>query len=581
MPMQITENQMSSYQAPTEYKFTRPMIQIVQGPSAGRIYPIERRITLIGRWSCCDVILDPSERTFSKRHAIIERRSDGYYLVDVGSLAGTFVAGRPIKAPCRLTDGTCFRICNLVFAFTDGVAVSEDWADESTVAVTIDVSNPSPDRLTVPPEKTLQAILNIARNLGQSLQRDEVLERALDSLLDLFPHARRGTAFLLLESDGTPMARVIRCRSGQPVSPPICQAILSRVIGGREAILSKDSPADFPDSHSVVDHAIRSLISAPLLDSAGHALGAIQLDVNEGDGQSCDAIVPFEAEDLDVLVSMAGPIGIAVENAKRHQDVIRLAEYGTELELARRVLMDLLPKYPCEPAGYESFSYYEPARQVGGDYLGAFPLASLDDSIGGPARRWALAVGDVSGHGLPAALFLARLSAEVRLVLRGEVDPARCLALLNEQIMATAHDDYFVTFSLATIDARTHRFEAASAGHLAPLVRRAAGGPLERIGQDETGLPLGVRERCRYQSGSTTIEPGDVVVLVTDGIFEAMGPVRKCLGLPRLERVILDAPPGASAVGHAILEAIREHSGGEPQADDMTICCLGRLALAH
>ena len=182
---------------------------------------------------------------------------------------------------------------------------------------------------------------------------------------------------------------------------------------------------------------------------------------------------------------------------------------------------------------------------------------------------------------MPAALFLARLSAEVRLVLKGEVDPARCLAMLNDQIMATENDDYFVTFSLATLDARTHRFEAANAGHLAPLVRRAAGGPLERVGQVQTGLPLAVKERSRYGSGSTTIEPGDVVILLTDGIFEAMDADHRCLGLPELERIILAAPPGASAVGRAILDGVLRHAGDGPQADDMTICCLGRPALAN
>jgi phosphoserine phosphatase RsbU/P len=546
----------------------RPSIRIVAGPSAGRIYPIERRITLIGRWTGCDVVLQPL--TVSKRHAVIERSSAGYFLCDVASRAGTLVDARRIKGPFRLHDGACFQVCDFHFAFTDGVEDSEANDPESTVAATIDAWDLSQDRPTVSPELMLRVLMDIGRDLGRALQADEVLDRALDSLFRIFPQAGRGTVFLRAESDGTPLPRVMRSRSGRAMLAPTCRAILDLVIGGRRAILSSDSSLDFPDSPSIAYHAIRSLISAPLLDSTGHPLGAIQLDSKEADGR-------FVAGDLEVLVAVAGLIGIAVENAQMHRSAIREAERDHELHLARRVLMDLLPKHPCEPDGYESYSYYEPAKQVGGDYLGAFPIASTDDSAGGPARRWALAVGDVAGHGMPAALFLARLSAEVRLVLRGEVDPAGCLAWLNEQLMA-ANDDLFVTFSLATLDSRTHRFEAAGAGHLAPMIRRGGGGPLERVGQAETGLPLGVKGSGQYRSAVASIEPGDVVILCTDGIYEAMNPGGKCLGLPALERIILAAPAGARGVGEAILEAVRDHLGECPQADDMTILCLGRPA---
>jgi sigma-B regulation protein RsbU (phosphoserine phosphatase) len=240
--------------------------------------------------------------------------------------------------------------------------------------------------------------------------------------------------------------------------------------------------------------------------------------------------------------------------------------------------MALLPERSFEPAGYETWSFYEPARRVGGDYLGAFPLADPGDRTGGPARRWALAVGDVTGHGMPAALFLARLSAEVRQVLQGEVDPARCLARLNRQITADAADGFFVTFLMATIDAQNHRLASATAGHLAPMLRRARGGPIERIGQEANGLPLAVEEDSEYRVVDTTIEPGDVIVLCTDGIYEAMNAELDCLGIGRLEQVIQSAPPGASAVGEAIVKAVRDHARGCPQADDMTILCIGRPA---
>ena len=550
---------------------TPPMLRIVEGPATGRLYPLDRKITMIGRWPGSDLFLDQS--TVSKRHAVVERSPGGYYLCDLASLAGTRVNGRPISGPVRLVEGSRFRICDFVFSFSEGIANGDRSEDESTafatVAASIDPSDPSPDRPMVPPEQKLGVIMDIGRSLGRAIQADEVLDRALDSLFKIFPQAGRGTVFLRAESDGTLTPRVIRSRNGLSNSPAISRTVLDRVIGRREAILSRNSPDDFPDSGSLAYHAIRSLICAPLLDSGSEPLGAIQLD-------ACGLTGRFEAEDLDVLVAVAGSVGLAVENANLHRTAIRQAEQDQELDLARRVLMALLPERSFELAGYQTWSFYEPAKKVGGDYLGAFPIADPGDPSEGPARRWALAVGDVTGHGMPAALFLARLSAEVRLALQGEVDPARCLARLNRQITADAADGFFVTFLMATIDARNHRLTTAGAGHLAPMVRRARGGPIERIGQEAAGLPLAVEEDSLYRSVATTIEPGDVVVLCTDGVYEAINARSELLGLGRLERIILAAPPGASAVGEAIVKAVRDHVGDGPQADDMSILCISR-----
>ncbi len=199
--------------------------------------------------------------------------------------------------------------------------------------------------------------------------------------------------------------------------------------------------------------------------------------------------------------------------------------------------MDLLPKYALRARRVRDVLLLR-ARQAGrGRLLGAFPIAVSRRPARGPGPAWALAVGDVAGHGMPAALFLARLSAEVRLVLQGDVDPARCLTRLNEQIMA---DDARTELLRDLLAGDARRPDASlrgrQRGHLAPLIRRARGGPLERIGKEQTGLPLAVQDRCRYVSASATIEPGDVVVLLTDGIFEAMDADRKCLGIPELER---------------------------------------------
>src|SRR4051812_43143275 len=159
---------------------TPPMLRIVEGPATGRLYPLDRKVTMIGRGAGSDIFLEPT--TVSKQHAAVERSPSGYYLCDLGSLAGTRVKGRPISGPIRLVEGSRFRICDFVFTFSEGIAASESSEGESTtvstVAATIDPSNPAPDRPMVRPEQKLGALMDIGRDLGRALQADDVLDRA-------------------------------------------------------------------------------------------------------------------------------------------------------------------------------------------------------------------------------------------------------------------------------------------------------------------------------------------------------------------------------------------------------------------
>ncbi len=545
---------------------TAPMLRIVSGPAYGRLYPLDGERVVIGRVNGCEIVLPPPY--VSKRHAAIERRPDGYYLEDLDSTAGTFVGSRKLTRAVRLEDGATFRVCDFVFAFHENLDLIHDGEDTSTIIASLAAGASASKRPSIDPEQKLLALLTIVRNLGRALRLDEVLDRTLGGLFKIFPQAERGAVLLKEGPDDDLKPWAVRNRSGTLADPVISRTIADLALDRREAILSRDATAEFAACDSVQGQGLHSLMCAPLLDSEHRPLGIIQLDAGARRGE-------FSRADLDLLGAVSGPIGLAVENARLHRRAIREAELEQELACARAVQRAMLPEPRGDLGGYPLWTHYEPARQVGGDYYGYFPLPRPGDPVGAPASRWAVAVGDVTGKGIPAALFMGRLFAEVRMALQVEVDPALAVAGLNRHLFAAGPEEIFVTFLLTLIDTEAHTLTVVRAGHMGPIVRRQRGRRIEVIGEDKGGLPLAVEPGETYSAAVTTIEPGDVVVLYTDGV-ETLSPTGQLLTLPTLSRVIREAPGSARSVGDAIVRAVRRHQGDRPAFDDLTLLCLER-----
>jgi serine phosphatase RsbU (regulator of sigma subunit) len=183
-------------------------------------------------------------------------------------------------------------------------------------------------------------------------------------------------------------------------------------------------------------------------------------------------------------------------------------------------------------------------------------------------------VGDVVGKGMPAALLTAKLSAEVRMSLRGNVDPERVVAQLNRPFDGGVLDMY-ITFLLAALDVERHRFRVVNAGHPCPLIRRCDG-RLEEFGRSASGLPLGIMPDYLYQSAETSIEPGETVILYTDGVTDAMDAGGQRLGDDVFRHAVLRAGSGAAAVGEEVVSTIQQHVADRPQFDDITLVCISR-----
>jgi sigma-B regulation protein RsbU (phosphoserine phosphatase) len=277
----------------------------------------------------------------------------------------------------------------------------------------------------------------------------------------------------------------------------------------------------------------------------------------------------FTAGDLKLAGVLASQAAVALENAilhrKRMEEAEILIRLTEEVRLARTIQERLLPKRMPELAGYDIAGRTRPAQSVGGDYFDFIPMA--EDKL-------ALALGDVSGKGMPAALLMAHLQAAIRGQTLMAAAPAVCLARSNRLLYSSTDSDRFATCFYGILDARAHVLRYANAGHDRPLLVRGHGG---HESLDGAGLVLGILEETGYDEVSLALEPGDVVVVYSDGIIDAADARDEAFGLERLTRLLeAGRADSAPALLDRVFEEVARHGGEAPQTDDMTLVVIRR-----
>lgn len=235
-----------------------------------------------------------------------------------------------------------------------------------------------------------------------------------------------------------------------------------------------------------------------------------------------------------------------------------------ELAVARELQSELLPSEAPRPPGYEIAHSYRTANEIGGDYYDFLPLGD---------GRLVLAVGDASGHGIGAGLLMAIASAALKTAIDLDPSPPAVLELLNRTLCRSGGRRAFMTLFYAVLDPPSGALEHAGAGHPYPLLRRASGEVVE-LGRG--ALPLGTRSGTTYTAERAGLEPGDLLVLYSDGLPELLGgPDEEAFGFGRL-RQLLAEPGDARAVHDRILAAAERHLGTRRLADDLTLVVLHR-----
>jgi serine phosphatase RsbU (regulator of sigma subunit)/pSer/pThr/pTyr-binding forkhead associated (FHA) protein len=563
------------------------ILKRVTGNPAGQIIELKHDQTVIGRSPECHIVLDPNG--VSRRHAEIRKVGNLFYLADLHSRNLTKVNDTRVDPDNdhELRTGDRINICDVEFIYfatapkevgprdPDNVMeVTEggDVTDDPNMH-TLDASRSSALASAVKPEVKLKAILEIARNLSRELKIDTVAPKILDSLMELFPQAER--LFLLLHDPVTKRLvrkafkhRVARRSPFGPAYPDdevptsISRSLVDHVLGKKQAILSQDAGNDknLPTSASIADLKIRSVMCVPLLTPDSQALGIIQLDTSDRK--------QFLQDDLDVLAAVASQAAIAIQNAAMHETILERERIERDLKIAEQVQKRFLPQSVPKIDGYEFFAYYHPTYEVGGDYYDFVPL---------PNNRLAMALGDVSGKGVAAALMMAKFSGDTRFCILTKDSPAAAANELNHLLYLAGIEEKFITLNLCVLDLATRRVTLASAGH-PPLLIRRKNGTVEEIGEEITGFPLGIIDDSDYNETSVTLEPGDVAVIHSDGVTDARNLDEELYDSHdnrRLIRRLAESPGSPEEVGRSILQAIREYSAGHSQADDITLICFG------
>ncbi len=554
-----------------------PFLTANNGPQAGRRYELNRAESVLGRHPDCDVVIDVG--AVSRYHCKVVSEGDRYLVEDLNSRNGTFLNEQLIDRRTLLEPGTLIRVCDVTFTFHDAeklipssssddssfraVMVDDESSDTggSTIMSKLDVrSSVNGPLIAATAEAKLNALIEITQSLGQTLSLDTVLPQALESLFRIFVQADRGFIGMLDESGNlVPRWTKLR-REDKDDTIRVSKTIAKQVMDKKEAILSADAASDarFEMSQSIADFRIRSMMCAPLIDSERNPFGILQID-------TLDQRQRFREEDLELLVSMASQASLAINNAKRHEDSLKQREIARDLQLAREVQQAFLPQTAPDFPAYSFFSYYRAANQIGGDYYDYVPL---------PDGRLAVIVADVVGHGVAAAMLMAKLSADARFCLASTPQPSKAITQLNARL-CQLNINRFVTLVMVVIDPKTHEATIVNAGHMAPLYRHADGS-LDEPGQQQAGIPLGIIDGNEYQQVTIKLQSGDLLTLYTDGINEAANEARQQYSVERLAAHVRASDGSPQGTGETIVQDVREHIIGCPQDDDMCLVVLRR-----
>lgn len=271
---------------------------------------------------------------------------------------------------------------------------------------------------------------------------------------------------------------------------------------------------------------------------------------------------PIDFKDLELTIDKTMTHLDMMREALKHR--AQLLELRQELRVARDMQMSILPQRFPSTGSTETHAIMTPSQEVGGDFYDVFHL---------PGERFGIVMADVSGKGVPAALFMMVSRTLVKGNAVSARSPASALTQVNNLLGEDNERAMFVTLLFGVFDSQTGVFRYANAGHCAPYLVRAGEKPREL--PLTMGIALGVMPDFSYSENEVTLEPGDRIFLYTDGVPEAEAPDKELFENHRLEKTLEDvADQSPEQINRAVIEAVREFSGGKHQSDDITCLTL-------
>ena len=408
----------------------------------------------------------------------------------------------------------------------------------------------------------LRMLLDITKTISRSLDLDEVLNVVMDTLDSLIPYDAAGIYLVkcsrpLAERDGEPdetcvfhteAVRGYDIADLQELRLKMGEGLIGHVAVSGKPYIARDVRND--PRYINARARTRSEMVAPIISNE-EVIGVFDLESDELDAYSED--------DLEVLMLLASQVAIIIDKVMLHEQLIEKQRLETQLEVARQVQLELLPPRDPQLEGFDISAYNFPTEEVSGDYYDWVRV--YDDQIG-------VVIADVAGKGVPAALLMAFLRASLRAASHIGYAPHISMSKVNYLLWESIERNQFVTAFYGILDATNRTLAYSNAGHNPPLLIDVDG---KTRFEERGGVPLGMFRDSRYYEYFATIEPGQMLVLYTDGVTEAMNPSGEEYGGQRL---VAAALRGRHLSARELIELIHrdviDWTDGRGAHDDVT-----------
>lgn len=398
--------------------------------------------------------------------------------------------------------------------------------------------------------KEINLLYTISQKMASCLDSREVARLVIEEVKKVI---RADSASVMLLNEETNTLDIIAAFG----TASITKLVLKPGEGIAGNVFLKGQGEIFNDVHSTPefiegDNPISSLICISL-KVEDKILGVMNVSTQEP--------VLYTAGDLKLATALATQAAVSIENARLHAEQLEQEKILRDLEIARNIQKSLLPQSPPAVEGVDVIAMSLPAKQVGGDFYDFIPIT--DQNLG-------LVIADVSGKGIPAALFMALSQALMRSNSLQDPRVGDSVIRTNRMILECTTSGLFVTLFYAIIDAQSRVLRYVSAGHNPPILLKKATGEVHYLEAD--GIALGVLDAIELEEKEIALETGDVIVLYTDGVTEAINPNKEEFGEDRLMQLIKEQHElPANELIKTIENVVMEFTEDEPQFDDFTL----------
>ena len=533
--------------------------------------PLSRLRTTIGRSARSDVCIP--DAFASRLHAEVRKEGDAYWLHDLGSANGTRYNGSVVSMPIPLISGGEIQIGETTIVFDDerlresrNATLIADNTEALDPSMTISFTRQVPTAEILESQfSSRNELLGLISKVGVALLSSSGLDETLYQVASLVFEAVPADRCVVMLRDQTveggmkiSVART-RGRDEKIEEVRISRTVLDEVMENGKSVLTSDAQHDPRFAGKTMSLlGIRSVLAVPLSISQTDVFGIIYADSPAYESN-------FTEEHLNILTTLASVASIRVQNARLLEERFERERMERELELATEIQQSFQPSAPPVMDDYEfqgiSFSCYE----IGGDYYDFIPRHD---------GKMLIALGDVSGKGTAAALLMSSVHAAIHAQVAAKTSLYEMVKSVNQYLAENTPTNRFVTLFVAELDPLLGTFSYINAGHNPPLIGHLDG-KVEQL--ESGGFPLGILPMADFEVGQTKLEPGESLVIYSDGVSEANNLNEDEFGMERLIQVVSqNLKSSAAGMRDKVESALSTFTQTAPPNDDITLVIVKR-----